>query len=107
MIEIKKDTSEDYTFVLRTESGDELLSSIVYSNRIMVEEAVHCLKTVKASRNTIERKTNHSGNFLFSLKDKNGELIGNSKLYLSEAGMENGIKNIINRINFLSDPNQL
>lgn len=107
MIEIRKDASEDYSFVLKAESGHALLNSVVYSNKAIAEEAVSSLQTIKRSLNTIERKTNHNGKFLFSLKNNNGELIGNSLLYESEAGMENGIKNLMTRINSLFDSNQL
>ncbi len=47
-----------------------------------------------------ERKTNHSGAFMFSLKDENGKIVGYSQCYNSEAGMENGIKNLKNKIDF-------
>jgi uncharacterized protein YegP (UPF0339 family) len=107
MIEIRKDATEYYSFVLKAESGHALLNSVVYSNKVTAEEAVSSLQTIERSLNTIERKTNHNGKFLFSLKNNNGELIGNSLLYESEAGMENGIKNLMTRINSLFDSNQL
>ncbi|MEP3210298.1 MAG: YegP family protein [Maribacter sp.] len=107
MIEIKKNAIDDYCFILKAESGQALLNSVTFSNKITVDEVVDSLTTLKRNRNTIERKTNHSGKFLFCLKNNNGEIIGNSLLYGSEAGMENGIKNLISRINFLSESNQL
>ena len=107
MIEIKKDGSDDYSFVLKTESGHALLTSISYLNKVTAEEAISSMQTIKIGRNTIERKTNHGGKFLFSLKNNKGELIGNSLLYDSEAGMENGIKNLVNRINSLFESDQL
>lgn len=107
MIEIKKHTTKDYSFILKSESGHTLLNSVVYANKETVKKVVTSLHAVPKSRNTFERKTNHSGEFLFSLKSENGGIIGSSQLYQSEAGMENGIKNLINRINSLSDLNQL
>lgn len=107
MIEIKKNATDDYCFILKAESGQALLNSVTYSSKITVDEVLNSLITLKRSRNTIERKTNHSGKFLFSIKNNQGELIGNSMLYGSEAGMENGIKNMLSRINFLSESNQL
>ncbi len=107
MIEIRKDAAKDYSFVLKAESGHALLNSVVYSDKLTAEEAVISLRTIKKNQNTIERKTNHSGKFLFSLKNNNGELIGNSLFYESEAGMENGIKNLLARINSLFNSNQL
>lgn len=107
MIEIRKGSSNDYSFVLKAESGHPLLTSVVYSNKETAENAVSSLHAVQRSRNTFERKTNHSGKFLFNLKNNSGELLGTSQLYQSEAGMENGIKNLMARINSLSDSDKL
>jgi len=107
MIEILEKKEKTYEFVLRAESGATLLCSIGYANKKKAQEAVRNLNTIKARQISIERKTNHTGEFLFTLKGKSGNLIGNSQLYQSEAGMENGIKNFINRINSLSNSNQL
>lgn len=107
MIEIKNNTSNEYSFTLKSESGQVLLNSVAFSSKETVKEAISSLKIVLKSRNTFERKTNHNGKFLFSLKNNNGVLVGHSLIYQSEAGMENGIKNLITRINFLSSLNQL
>lgn len=107
MIEIIKNTSNDYSFTLKSESGQALLNSVAFLDKETAKEAIRSLKTVLKSRNAFERKTNHNGKFLFSLKNNNGEVVGHSLIYQSEAGMQNGIKNIINRIHFLSHSNQL
>lgn len=105
MIEIKEEVTDNYKFVLKSESGRPLFNSIAFANRRTTQKVVRSLKA--RQRHTFERKTNHNGKFLFSLKGKAGEVIGNSQLYNSEAGMENGIKNFINRIKSLSEQNQL
>jgi uncharacterized protein YegP (UPF0339 family) len=107
MIEIHKKKEKTFNFLIKTETGNTLLNSIVYDNKTKAEEAVANLKKLKTPQIHFERKTNHNGKFLFSLKNRNGSLIGNSQPYQSEAGMENGIKNMVNRINSLSDLNQL
>lgn len=107
MIEIRKDASDDYSFVLKAESGQALLNSVTYPSKTQAREVVSSLQTIQKSRKTIERKTNNNGKFLFSLKNSDGELIGNSLPYGSEAGMENGIKNLLARIHSLSELNQL
>lgn len=105
MIEIKKENENAYIFSLKAESGTTLLNSITFSNENKVKEVLRSLKS-----NTIkvfERKTDYTGKFLFNLKNTNGNIIGSSQLYSSEAGMENGIKNLQNRIISLSHQNQL
>nr|WP_245224787.1 YegP family protein [Pseudozobellia sp. WGM2] len=59
------------------------------------------------NRNHFERKTNNTGQFFFNLNDDKANLIGTSQLYDSEMGMENGIKNLTNRIVLLKEENNL
>jgi len=100
MIKIERLPTQKYHFEVKSESGTTLLKSISYDTSKLVKEASSDI--LKQRSNRIERKTNHNGKFLFSLKNDKGSLIGNSQLYQSEAGMENGIKNLLGRINTLS-----
>lgn len=101
MIEIYNDKDLNYRFCLKAKSGHILLNSIGFTDRIQMNEAMNKLSAIAITRNHFERKTNHAGQFLFNLKDNNGNLIGRSQLYDSEMGMENGIKNLQNRIEAL------
>ncbi|MFS4491582.1 YegP family protein [Maribacter sp. 2308TA10-17] len=101
MIEIHKKKEKTYEFILKTENGNTLLNSVGFANKSKAEEAVKNLKNLKTPLISFERKTNHNGEFLFSIKSKFGGLIGSSQPYQSEAGMENGIRNLRNRINSL------
>lgn len=107
MIEISKGEKDDYTFTLKAESGNVLLNSVMFRNENEVRQIIQNLSVIQQSRSVFERKTNHNGEFLFNLKNLNGELIGTSQSYGSEAGMENGIKNLKKRILDLSNLNQL
>ena len=102
MIEIKKYKGNGYAFTLKAEDGGSLLNSITFTSEDEVKSTVERLQANKGAQNIFERKTNHEGKFLFSLKDVNGQVIGRSGLYSSEAGMENGIKNVRNRISSLA-----
>lgn len=94
MIEIKKNNENAYRFKVSTSSGNTILESIDFPYMEDIKNLVSELQGCINERNTIERKTDHSGKFLFHLKNKEGLLIGNSQRYSSEAGMENGIKNL-------------
>lgn len=102
MIEIRKDVSEDYSFVLRAESGHILFKSVLFSNKKEALGIANGLNRFVIKSSNFERKTNHTGQFLFNFKNNEGVLIGSSQLYNSEAGMENGIKNLTNRITTIS-----
>lgn len=94
MIEIKKHNENTYRFKVSTSAGNTILESIDFLYIEDLKKLVAELQSCINERNIIERKTDHSGKFLFHLKNMEGQLIGNSQLYSSEAGMENGIKNL-------------
>ena len=104
MIEIKKGDDNTFLFHLKTSDGQTLLESIAFASKEEIETTVSELNPFGHSYGIIERKTNYQGNFLFNLKDKSGRIIGNSLLYDSEAGMENGITNLKRTIAALSTP---
>lgn len=94
MIKIEKGDNQTYQFSLKTESGSTILKSIPYGSKGKIRTVVSSLNpSLKESLFSFERKTDHNGKFLFNLKDRKGNIIGNSQLYGSEAGMENGIQN--------------
>lgn len=107
MIAIEKNNGNGYRFILKSESGQPLLSSISYPSESEIQKSLQALRNAKKVPMGFERKTDHEGKFLFNLKDNAGSLIGHSERYTSEAGMENGIKNLKNRIHKLSDSGEL
>ncbi|GAB5474433.1 MAG: hypothetical protein Mars2KO_25320 [Maribacter sp.] len=108
MIEVIKEKDDDsFRFSLKAESGSVLLTSALFQNEGEVSRIVQSLGILQGKRNAFERKTNHDGQFLFHLKNVNGEVIGTSQSYRSEAGMENGIKNLKKRILDLASSDQL
>ena len=99
MIAIKKDSNNKYSFNFKAKSGRILLNSIPFNNKLEITKTVNELKSNNDRELVFERKTNFDGKFLFNLKNKQGQLIGSSKLYDSEAGLENGINNAKDSIN--------
>ncbi len=107
MIEVHNDKDSNYRFSLKAKSGHTLLNSIDFTDKIQMNEAIKALGVTAITRNHFERKTNHAGQFLFNLKDDNGNLIGRSQLYDSEMGMENGMENLQNRMEALRNGDDL
>lgn len=90
MIQILKTDTSGYRFYVKSQSGHSLMVSKSFDTK---QQAEAVLKA--AQRNPIfERKTNHQGKFLIYLKGSDGSKVAESKTYTSEAGMENGIKNV-------------
>ena len=107
MINIKEHLENGYIFELNSESGHTLFKSIPFLNKKAAIETAEGLKKLVNKSSNFERKTNHTGQFLFNFKNSAGNLIGSSQLYNSEAGMENGIKNLTNRITVISSTEKL
>lgn len=107
MIEIKKRNTAAFSFKLKTQSGHTLLKSVEFEKEEEVQKTVKSLKPLCDDSIHFERKTNHDGMFLFNLKNTSGQIIGYSQLYNSEAGMENGIKNLKSRISSLVNLGEL
>ena len=107
MIAIKKNTDNTYQFDLKTTAGQTLLKSSLFPSESEVKNVVAKLPPLSMRQTSFERKTNHNGMFHFHLKDTNGVVLGSSQLYRSEAGMENGIKNLRKRISLISQAKNL
>ena len=103
MIEIKKIKSADFQFLIKSETGKILLKSISFSNEQAIGDTLKNMQKANSPINYFERKTNFEGKFLFEVKNNQGKIIGSSSLYSSEAGMENGIKNLRNRLKLDTD----
>ncbi len=102
MIDIKKEDKNRYRFFVTSEEGNPLLKSIAFSTKKELKTTVSKLSPLMRKPYVFERKTNHTGKFHFTLKDISGSVIGTSNAYTSEAGMENGITHVRNRIKSLS-----
>ncbi len=107
MIEIKKAKSTDFQFIIKSESGKTLLESIPFADKEALDKTLMVLGKASSPITLFERKTNFEGKFLFNLKDEQGQTIGSSGLYSSEAGMENGIKNLKNSLQHIKTPKKL
>jgi len=94
VIKIQTHTDNGPQFKVQTKGGGTLLTSITFSDKSKMDETIKNLMAVRLTRNHFERQTNTEGKFIFSLKDDAGSTIGHSEPYDSEAGMENGIKNL-------------
>ncbi|MBC8769975.1 YegP family protein [Arenibacter sp. BSSL-BM3] len=103
MLEIKKESDTTYTFSLQSESGQALLTSVPFNSRAEIDDTIAKLKILVGQSSVFERKTDYNGKFLFIMKNTEGKIIGKSMLYSSEAGMENGIKNLKTSISLLPD----
>lgn len=90
MIEFENDKTGGCRFLLRSPSGADIFKSSLFDSEL---KARNIVQEISADP-IIERKTNYQGKFVMDVRTKDGVLVGRSKTYTSEAGMENGIKNV-------------
>ncbi len=97
MFEIfQSDKNEKYYFNLKAKNGQIILSSQGYADKNGAKNGIDSVKNNCDDDSRYERKTAANGKFHFNLKAGNGQIIGSSQMYASEAGMENGIESVRN-----------
>ena len=70
------------------------MSSQGYADKSGAKNGIESCKKNSIDDSKFERKTAKNGKFHFNLKAGNGQIIGSSQMYASEAGMENGIESV-------------
>lgn len=97
MFEIfQSEKNHKFYFNLKANNGQIILSSQGYGSKNGAEKGIRSVMENANDDSKYERKTASNGKFHFNLKAANGQIVGNSQMYSSEAGMENGIESVKN-----------
>lgn len=91
---IKTQKDGQFVFRLLAGNGQEILRSEAYTTKPACLNGINSVKTNAADDNRYDRKVSSNGKPYFNLKAGNGQVIGTSELYESEAGRENGIESV-------------
>jgi uncharacterized protein YegP (UPF0339 family) len=91
---ITKRTNGEYQFNLKASNGQIILSSEGYNNKAGCENGIESVKVNSQLDERFERKNSTNNKLYFNLKASNGQIIGKSELYESEASRENGIESV-------------
>ncbi|EKF56414.1 hypothetical protein I215_02788 [Galbibacter marinus] len=92
--EINVDKGGKYRFNLKASNGQVILSSQGYTTKSACENGIESVKTNSQNDDLFERLEAKDGSPYFNLKASNGQVIGNSEMYSSSSGMENGISSV-------------
>lgn len=90
----QSENNQKFYFNLKAKNGQIIMSSQGYADRNGAKNGIESCKKNSTDDSKFERKTAKNGKFHFSLKAGNGQVIGTSQMYASEAGMENGIESV-------------
>ena len=70
------------------------MASEGYKTKAACENGIASVKTNASDDQRYDRKTSTNGKAYFNLKAGNGQIIGSSEMYESEAARENGIASV-------------
>lgn len=93
--ELKNTVNGKPMFNLKAGNHEVILTSEIYESK---EAALNGIASVRAngpSEASYERKASVKGDPYFVLKAANGQVIGKSEMYSSEAARDNGIASVI------------
>ena len=84
----------EFQFNLKAGNGQTILASESYSTKAACENGIESVRKNASDDARYERKTSSNGKPFFNLKAGNGQIIGSSEMYESEASRENGIESV-------------
>ncbi|MCR8547816.1 YegP family protein [Salipiger sp. P9] len=92
--ELYEDKAGEYRFRLKAGNGETILVGEGYKQKASAENGIASIRTNATIDARYERKTTIAGKPMFNLKASNGQVIGTSESYSSEAARENGIASV-------------
>lgn len=91
--EISKDSSGEFSFNLRSGSGEVILKSEGYKDKESCEKGIKSVRENALEDDHYDRKE-VSGGYMFSLKALNGDVVGTSEVYSNLPAMEKDITSV-------------
>jgi uncharacterized protein YegP (UPF0339 family) len=91
---ISKAKNDEKYFNLKTTDGQTILTSQMYSSESACFNGIESVRNNCSDDSKFERKQSVNNKSFFVLKAANGQVIGTSAMYESEAGMENDIASV-------------
>lgn len=92
--EITTRKNGEFQFNLKAGNGQVILTSEGYGAKASALNGIESVKKNSPQDGRYERKTSSNGKWFFNLLATNGQVIGASEMYESEAGRENGIESV-------------
>ena len=83
--------NSEFSFNLKADNGEIILSGDGYHTKPSCRNAIASVKAQAPHDTSYDRRTNSYGKHYFVLKATNGEILGHSEEYQSQAGREYGI----------------
>jgi uncharacterized protein YegP (UPF0339 family) len=86
----------EFQFNLKAGNGQVILSSEGYSSKASCTNGIESVRTNSAIDGRFDSQMSMNGKYFFNLKASNGQVVGSSQMYESEATRDNGIESVKN-----------
>jgi uncharacterized protein YegP (UPF0339 family) len=93
---ITKRVNGEFQFNLKANNGQTILASEGYATKTNCENGIESVKRNAQDDAKFDRKTAVNGKPYFNLKATNGQIIGTSEMYETEASRNSGIASVKN-----------
>lgn len=90
----QSEKNEKFYFRLVAGNGQIIMSSQAYASKAAANNGILSVAENATVAGHYDRKVASNGKNYFSLKSGNGQIVGDSQMYASADGMENGIKSV-------------
>ncbi|WP_257657415.1 YegP family protein [Parapedobacter lycopersici] len=91
---VKTAKNGQFHFALKAGNGETILSSEMYNSKASLKNGIKSVKENASKDERYEKKTSTNGKHYFVLKAGNHQVIGNSEMYESASGRDNGISSV-------------
>ena len=92
--ELKKTDSGQFRFNLKAGNSETILTSESYKAKASAENGIASVQKNCGNSSNFEKLVAKNGKYYFVLKAANKQIIGNSQMYASESGRDNGIESV-------------
>jgi len=92
--ELKENENSQFSFNVKAGNGEIVLTSQVYKSKSGAENGIASVQSNCGNSANFEKLIAKNGKFYFTLKAANAQVIGNSQMYATEAGRDNGIESV-------------
>lgn len=91
---ITRTANGEHYFNLKADNSQIILTSQIYSLKPACINAIELVRNNCNDDSRYERKQAPDNKYYFVLKASDGQIIGNSEIYASKVGMEDGIQSV-------------
>ena len=94
MFELYQSESSEFRFRLKAGNGEIIFTGQGYTTKDACQNGIASVKENAARDEAFHRKEAQDGRHYFTLVAGNGQVIGQSQMYKSSSGLENGIASV-------------